>query len=105
MARRRTRRLSSSAMRPSKPRWTFIKSIDGAVSDCDEIMRLLRTAFRVYLCLLPLVFALPFLTGCGSDTPPTGPVVQAAGDNHLRLDPLQIGDEIKIDFSGAPSFI
>jgi polysaccharide export outer membrane protein len=84
---------------------TSNKNIDQAGSDCDEIMRLLRIAVRNCL-YLSVAVAVPLLTGCKSESPVIHVAPVSVDDtNHLRFDPLQVGDGIRIDFSGAPTVL
>jgi protein involved in polysaccharide export with SLBB domain len=70
-------------------------------------MRLLRNNIRSYSHLLIIALIGPLLAGCSIFGPSGDSRVadSAGGTNSLRVDPLRVGDSIKVDFSGTPSSI
>ena len=66
-----------------------------------------RNFFRNSSYLLAITLSAAFLAGCASDSQQKtssapGPVADV---NHERIDPLRVGDQIRIDFSGTPTAI
>jgi protein involved in polysaccharide export with SLBB domain len=66
-------------------------------------MRLLRNPIRncSYLFALALIGSL--LTGCESPPANQQAATNIPPETHLRFDPLRVGDNIRVDFSGTPT--
>lgn len=66
-------------------------------------MSFIRNYFRTGSYLFAVVLSAVYLTGCATDTQQkSSPTASTAGDVE-RFDPLRVGDQIRVDFSGTPT--
>jgi polysaccharide export outer membrane protein len=55
--------------------------------------------------LLAMAISASLLAGCTTSTVQNSPPTPSVDTNHERIDPLRVGDSIRVDFSGTPTTV